>query len=112
MKQVPATLVRRHPSEDDMITITLSEQRPIRISKSDWPHISGSLRRIRVRGHADGRRIVYGRGLILVNGGWRAVAGGFIVEPVDGRPNEAETVRAIRRVAGIIGAVGLGGLGR
>lgn len=106
------------------ITITLSERRPIKINPEDWPVIAeaktftggnglecqaSTVSYIKVRQHEDGRRIVYGA-LQRGNGGmplgWRGADGGFIVEASErGRhnPNEEETVRAIRRVAGIVG---------
>lgn len=78
---------------------------------------------IRVREHQDGRRVVYG-GKVAGNGGqyagFRELRGGYLVDSVrdetrtpreDGEggpltwvfPDEQETIRAIRRVAGIIG---------
>ena len=97
------------------ITIVLSERRPIRIVDDEWPVLASAashdgmvrsqantLRTIRVREHADGRRIVYG--WIRAGGGgkpisWRGTNGGFLVAAGD----EDETVRAIRRMAGVIG---------
>jgi hypothetical protein len=116
---------------DSKLKITLSEQRPIKISKSDWPLIARADRHngrvecqanhewtIRVREHADGRRIVYGW-IIAGNGGvhagWRETRAGFVVEPTGQlrdpgnggalvrTPDDDETIRAIRRVAGAIG---------
>jgi hypothetical protein len=79
-----------------------------------------------VREHADGRRVVYG-GKIAGNGGqyagFRDSRGGYLIEAirdekrppreVEGlvtyvHPDEEETIRAIRRVAGIIGDDQLG----
>lgn len=101
-------------TENEKIKITMSERRPITIVKADWPLIARADRHdgavesqanqhwaIRVREHTDGRRIVYGW---LVNGnggvpaGWRGAEGGFLIEPDD----DDETIRSIRRIAGII----------
>lgn len=92
----------------------MSERRPLSIVKSEWPLIARADRHdgevqvqanhewaIRVREHADGRRIVYGwlrEGNGGSHAGWRGAEGGFLVDPGD----EAETVRAIRRIGGMI----------
>lgn len=79
-----------------------------------------------VRENADGRRVVYG-GKIAGNGGqyagFRESRGGYLVDnvrdesrarDVEGEgisymhPDEVETIRAIRRVAGIIGDDAMG----
>ena len=111
----------------DKLKITMSERRPLTIVKADWPLIAHADRHdgavkvqanhewtIRVREHADGRRLVYGwltSGNGGVPAGWRGAEGGFLVSPlpgpdVDGKrvgvPDEDETIRAIRRVGGII----------
>ena len=104
------------------ITITMSERRPLRIDPEIWPVIArakwhdgqydfqaNTVRLIKVREHSDGRRIVYG--LQKAGGGGQYVGtrnpeGGFLVSLSDQR--EDETVRAIRRVAGIVGDDGLG----
>lgn len=111
----------------EKLKITMSERRPITIVKADWPLIARADRHdgavecqanhewtIRVRQHADGRRIVYGW-LTAGNGGvpmgWRGAEGGFLVSPPrqlyglerSSSPDEDETIRAIRRVGGIIG---------
>lgn len=104
------------------ITITMSERRPLRIDPEVWPVIAqakwhdgpydfqaSTVRLITVREHSDGRRIVYG--LQQAGGGGQYVGtrnpeGGFLVSLSDQR--EDETVRAIRRVAGIVGDDGLG----
>lgn len=111
----------------EKLKITMSERRPITIVKADWPLIARADRHdgavevqanhewtIRVRQHADGRRIVYGW-LTAGNGGvpmgWRGAEGGFLVNPPrqlcglerSSSPDEDETIRAIRRVGGIIG---------
>lgn len=101
------------------LTITLSERRPVTIVARDWPIIASVESHdgkvfvqantewaIEVREHADGRRIVYGWRQAGGGGqyaGWRGADGGFIVDAADGKPDEAETVRAIRRVGGVIG---------
>jgi len=89
---------------------------------------------IKVREHEDGRRVVYGwvrRGNGGMPIGYRGASGGYLIEPQpvtdveprrdeageligyqDGAtrtvPDEAATIRAIRRVAGIIGDDHLG----
>ncbi len=106
------------------VTISLSERRPVKIDCADWPVIArvdahdgkvecqaNSVWGICVREHADGRRIVYGwreRGNGGMPIGWRGSEGGFLIEPKGKAPDEDETVRAIRRVAGIVGDDGLG----
>jgi hypothetical protein len=98
----------------DKIKITMSERRPLSISPEEWPLIARADRHdgkvesqanhrwsIRVRQHADGRRLVYGylrEGNGGVPAGWRGADGGFLVAAGD----EDGTVRAIRRIAGII----------
>ena len=98
----------------EKIKIPMSERRPLSIVKADWPLIASADRHdgqvecqanhlwtIRVREHADGRRLVYGwvrEGNGGVYAGWRGAEGGFLVEAGD----EAETIRAIRRIGGII----------
>ena len=110
-------------TEIKKIKITLSERRPLTIVESEWPVIATAFRHdgavesqanhewmISVREHADGRRLVYGwlqAGNGGVHAGWRGAEGGFLVSPDDG-PDEQETVRAIRRVAGIVGDDALG----
>jgi hypothetical protein len=96
-------------------TIPMSERRPLKIAKADWPSIAygedyaGQFDfqsfdgvAIRVRRHADGRAVVYGRA-----GDWRGGgrperedrSAGFLVQADAG---EDAVVRAIRRVAGIL----------
>lgn len=107
-----------------VITIVLSDRRPVKINAAEWPILArvdahdgkvecqaNTLWCITVRESPDGRRIVYGwcrRG----NGGqpigWRGAEGGFLIESKGKVADEDETVRAIRRVAGIIGDDGLG----
>jgi hypothetical protein len=98
--------------EPKKLKITMSERPPVTIVKAEWPLIAsatdhdGQVRcqanhewDIRVREHADGRRLVYGW-MQGGNGGMHAhereVYAGFLVTGAD------ETVRAIRRVAGVI----------
>jgi hypothetical protein len=99
----------------DKIKITMSERRPMSISKAEWPSIaygedfSGQYdfqsfdgAKIRVRRHADGRAIVYGYAGDWKGGGRPTRenrAAGFVVQASE--PGEA-LVRAIRRVAGIL----------
>ena len=99
----------------DKITITMSERRPLTIDPELWPVIAqadwhngqhdfqaNTIRRIKVRQHADGRRIV--------SGFQRAGSGG---QPIGTRNPEAgfllpagadagQTIRALRRVGGAI----------
>lgn len=99
----------------ERITITMSERRPLSIAKDDWPVIAraywhngehecqaNTVRKILVRQHADGRRIVYGLQGAGQGGqyiGTRNPEGGFLLSAGS---SEEETVRAIRRVGGII----------
>jgi hypothetical protein len=96
----------------DKIKITMSERRPITIDPKLWPVIAradwhngqhefqaNTIRRIKVRQHADGRRIVYGFQTAGNGGqpiGTRNPAAGFLL------PAGADTIRAIRRVGGVI----------
>jgi hypothetical protein len=96
----------------EKITITMSERRPLKIDPDEWPVIASAawhdgqyefqantIRRIKVREHADGRRIVYGfdrEGNGGQHVGTRNPAGGYLVKGDD------ETVRAIRRIGGIL----------
>ena len=97
------------------VKIALSDSAPVRVVKEEWPVIADAsdydnqhecqanhVWWIKVRQHADGRRIVYGRleagpGGVSVN--WRGAHAGYLVDASD---SDAETVRAIRRVAGVI----------
>lgn len=117
------------------ITIPMSERAPLKIDAATWPCIAEATAHdgkvecqantewvIRVREHADDcRRIVYGSkeaGLGGQYAGFRPSRGGYLIEaasvqgngPNAGKryPDNEETVRAIRRVAGIIGDDGLG----
>lgn len=109
------------------LTIAMSERRPLKIDPGQWPLIASATwydsehksqanrdRAIRVREHADGRRIVYGSYSSAFRGE-RGSDAGYLVDPTgevaeDGTkmPDEAETIRAIRRVAGVIGDDSLG----
>lgn len=105
----------------DKILITMSERRPLSVVREEWPIIAradwhdgkvesqaNTIRKIRVRQHADGRRIVYGLQEAGEGGqyaGTRNPEGGFLIGIGE---DEDETVRAIRRVAGIIGDDDLG----
>lgn len=96
------------------LKITMSERRPLTIDPELWPVIAqadwhngqhdfqaNTIRRIRVRQHADGRRIVYGfqrAGNGGQHAGTRNPEGGFLITAGD----EDETIRAIRRIGGII----------
>jgi len=103
------------------ITITMSDRAPIKVVAADWPVIAradwhsgehacqaNEEAWLKVREHADGRRIVYadrdsGPGGMAL--GYRGTAAGYLI----GAPNaEAETVRAIRRAAGVIDKSELG----
>lgn len=106
-------------TDKDTMTVTMSERRPLKIKKSEWPLIAradwhdgqydfqaNTKRRIVVREHADGRRIVYGLQEAGNGGqhlGTRNPAGGFMIPAGD----EDGTIRAIRRVGGIIDDDGL-----
>jgi hypothetical protein len=97
---------------EEKLTIPMSERRPLKIVKSEWPKVaSGSAfsgqhefqafdgARISVRRHADGRSIVYGYAGDWDGGGRptreNRTAGFLVAEGED-------EVRAIRRVAGIL----------
>lgn len=112
------------------ITIAMSDRAPLKLDPELWPLIASAKRHdgavecqantewyILVREHEDGRRIVYG-GKIAGGGGqyagFRELHGGYLVAPGEAFrnvgngplghvPDEQETIRAIRRVAGIIG---------
>lgn len=103
------------------IAIVMSERRPISIVEADWPVVArveqhdgevrsnaNRIQMICVRQHADGRRIVYGRlyaGWGGMPAGWRGADAGFMVDAW--HVGDDETLRAIRRVAGIIGDASL-----
>lgn len=101
------------------ITITMSERRPLKIAKADWPVIargedyagqypfqSFDGARITVRQHADGRVIVHGYAGDWDGGGRperRDVAAGFLLAAED------DIARAIRRVQGILAGCEIAG---
>lgn len=118
-------------TEKTKTTITMTDRAPITITKEDWPVIADAEWHtgehkiqaneeayMRVREHADGRRIVYGvreRGNGGMPVGYRGKEAGFLVGAVDCPPRDrpdgkvsitgpdaSETIRAIRRVAGLI----------
>jgi hypothetical protein len=94
------------------IEIAMSESAPVRIDPAQWPIIATADRHdgavacqannewyIAVREHADGRRLVYGWH-VAGDGGQHA---GFRPRHAGWLLSEGEdTVRAIRRVAGVI----------
>lgn len=102
------------------ITVTLSDRRPVRINPNEWPVIAhvrdwhggavecqaNQVWTIRVRQGPNGRRLVYGATDAGPGGmpvGFQDRRAGYLVEPAaPNAPDEAETVRAIRRVAGVI----------
>lgn len=131
----PGTNPRKQTTMTTHIKITMSERAPLRIALADWPVVAEARGYdnqhefqanhkwfLKVREHADGRRIVYGAyeaGNGGVHAGFRALFGGFLVEPTEefrdcgegplGHvPDELETIRAIRRVEGIICVEGIG----
>ncbi|GAC1541205.1 MAG: hypothetical protein NVS3B10_05720 [Polyangiales bacterium] len=115
----------------------MSERRPLKVDPDEWPVIASAdwhdgqvecqannIRRIKVREHRDGRRIVYGFQNAGDGGqyaGTRNPSAGYLVEvetvveghgsPADMRrayaardaKRDEETVRAIRRVGGVLG---------
>ena len=104
----------------DKIKITMSERRPLTIDPELWPVIAqadwhngqhdfqaNTIRRIKVRQHADGRRIVYGFQRAGNGGqpiGTRNPEAGFLLAA---GADEDETIRALRRVGGVIDDDGL-----
>lgn len=84
------------------ITVSLSDRRPIKISKTAWPLIASSswfdgehecqaneVAWIRVRSHADGRTIVYGdrdRGPGGMAIGYRGAYAGYLLIPQTDAP--------------------------
>lgn len=106
-----------------MIKVLMSERAPVKIDPDEWPILAEACDYtgshevqanekwfIKVREHEDGRRIVYGQNFRGPGGmpiEWKGAYAGFLIDPkkVD---VSAETVRAIRRVAGLIGNHDLG----
>lgn len=104
--------------------IAMTGRRPVSIDKEDWPLVSkaewhngqydfqaNEIRRVVVREHADGRRLVYGlhdSGPGGTNIGFRSKHAGFLVEANCNSVDEQSTVHAIRKVADIIGDERLG----
>ena len=97
------------------VTIALSEEPPVAILPSEWPVIARASDHtgehafqanrewfVKVREHADGRQIVYGRNESGPGGmplGWRGAHAGYLLAA----GTADATVRAIRRVAGVLG---------
>ncbi len=100
------------------IIITMSDRAPLKIVADDWPAVARATwcsaehecqaneeACVVVRAHTDGRRIVYSvrdRGPCGMPIGYRGTAGGYLLGA------GADTVRAIRRAAGVIGMPELG----
>jgi hypothetical protein len=98
-----------------LIAITMSESGPVTIDPEHWAVVAQANRHdgvvkcqantewgIRVREHADGRRLVYGWQHAGYGGqyaGFRGKNAGYLLDRDAG---EDATVRAIRRVAGVI----------
>lgn len=100
------------------IKITLSDRRPVSIDPEKWPIAASvsdhdgqvkcqanTIWYIKVRENEDGRRVVYGAKDAGDGGqhmGFRGTYGGFLIDKLESGQNEEETIRAIRRVAGMI----------
>ena len=103
------------------IKITLSDARPVSINPDTWPVIAAASAHdgkvqcqantewsIQVREHSDGRRLIYSIKTAGNGGqyaGFRDARGGFLLESRsvwEQSKIEDETIRAIRRAAGII----------
>jgi hypothetical protein len=105
-------------NEVKTLKITMSERRPVSINPEEWPVIAeaewyngqhrsqaNTIRLIKVRQHADGRRLVYGlqkEGNGGQHVGTRNPEAGFLIDAVEREPQKDATIRAIRRVGGII----------
>lgn len=99
-------------STEKKIEITMSESAPVRIDPAQWQIIADASRHdgavlcqannewsITVREHTDGRRLVYGWHMAGDGGqhaGFRPRHAGWLLSEGE------DTVRAIRRVAGVI----------
>lgn len=108
-------------TEKKTITITMSETAPVKVDPEQWPKIASASSHdgqvecqantewyIAVRGHEDGRRIVYGWQQAGHGGkpaGYRRKDAGYLIATP---ATEELTIRAIRRVAGVIGDEALG----
>lgn len=125
-----ATNMTTTTTKKKMIAITMSERAPLKLDPELWPLIASADTHdgavecqanrewaIKVREHEDGRRVVYGwvcRGNGGMPIGYRGASGGFLLDapsasdPAARERHEADTIRAIRRVAGIIGDDQLG----
>jgi len=102
-------------NESKTIEVAMTNRPPVRINANEWPVIAEAnwhngqydfqanyIRKIRVREHTDGRRLVYGfyeEGPGGATIGFRGACAGFLIS----RPDNDETVSAIRRVSIIIG---------
>lgn len=129
-------------TEKKTITITMSETAPVEVDPEQWPVIASASTHdgkvecqantewvIKVREHADGRRLVYGSQSAGNGGqyaGYRGKDAGYLISvdtQVEGhgspddmrhayaardKVREEQTIRAIRRVAGVIGDEDLG----
>lgn len=101
------------------LTVKLSDHAPVTIVQDDWPVIAtaedrpGSTRNgtpvpnyetdhylIRVREHADGRRLVYG--WVDAATSWTGTRDAHAGYLLPAGTDAAETVRAIRRIAGAL----------
>lgn len=106
-------------------TITLTDARPVKIYEDEWSIVAQArdwngehesqanrIYSIRVREHADGRRIVHGSRQ-AGNGGIRVDEresyGGRLIPAInDGKPDESATIDAIHFVCELIDAEQLG----
>lgn len=98
---------------NEKITIPMSERRPLRVLKSEWPIIASAkdwdnehecqANRtwiVKVRQHADGRTAVYAHHSSAFRGE-RSSEGGLLLDAE--AATGPELIRAIRRVCGMIG---------
>lgn len=104
-------------NDKKIITITMSDRPPVTIVAEDWPRVASVSQvneraYIRVCEHADGRRIVYGARSLAkrVHGKFSGFLVNAKIHDSSGDasvPDSVETVRAIRRVAGVLDMPGL-----